>query len=158
MRLSDAIEMGRVLVRPYAGMILYTPYEIEMGCALGMAGRAANVYREGQTVNGTAMSDIWREWPWTILVSFDMPFADVCACAHVCSGRLDGRLLMATQVIAHLFDQHVCGHEMTLDQLIEWVRGVEPREDAAGASEPDAGALTPDDLRETGVEALAVLR
>jgi hypothetical protein len=112
MRLSDAIAMGRMLVPEQRRFVLG-------GCAFGMALKACGAE--------LLYEEVKRLWPWTAekqeieppcgcVASFVYPAAD------------------ASAAIFHLFDNHVRGNPnifrpWTLDQLIDWVRSVEPAED-----------------------------
>jgi hypothetical protein len=128
MRLSDAIALGRTLIIP-----VQNPSRVDersgKGCALSMA------------VNSVRGCGSWtlayREiWPW-LCKSFAFP----CDCKD---GAHDHDL--AAGVIAHLFDQHIMNEHgltysrWTLDQLIDWVRSVEPAEE--GESECSTPATT----------------
>lgn len=98
MRLSDAIAMGRTLCEPKRATIY--------GCAMGMANHAIGGMIGYCTVE--------KAWPWIVNNLFVAP----CKC----SGTKNG-----AGVIIHLFDFHVMTlGDWTLDQLIDWVRSVEP--------------------------------
>lgn len=114
MRLSDAIATGRVLVEHKGGNIA--------GCAIGMAlasGGGADYMFQG-------LGDMWH---WTIQAVVDRP------CGN-CGGFFnndDGMMVMHgagfSGALAHMFDVHVMQEkDWTLDQLIDWVRSVEPNE------------------------------
>lgn len=107
MRLSDAIALGRVVIKPFRGRIFNSPTE---GCALGMG--LAGIGRHG---NGHSPA---IDWPW---LHKDAPLPCGCYCDDIDSFR----------VITHIFDDHImgiCSNRWTLDQLIDWVRSVEPNE------------------------------
>ena len=105
MRLSDAIALGRTLVNPMRGFLLDDAKK--NGCALGM----------GLMGCGSEKRNVAEEWPWTANWADSFP----CGCARTDS---------MGKVIAHIFDEHVCDkpQSWTLDQLIDWVRSVEPAE------------------------------
>jgi hypothetical protein len=125
MRLSTAIALGRTILRPAFGSFSNG----EEGCALGMAAEAANIETPDGQYIGKSFSGLW---PWMLRDTFDCP----CDCP-----RLDGRKAPPTETIIHLFDFHVMTlRDWTLDQLIDWVRLVEPQEAEAPPSVPDAVA------------------
>jgi len=114
MRLSDAIALGRTLLTPYAGVIEYNG----KGCAIGMGlkacGKSANVH--------DALTD--AGWGWT--GNFNIPHPMPCGCTRY---EVNIGMNHGGSLIAHLFDFHVFGkRDWTLDQLIDWVRSVEPAE------------------------------
>jgi hypothetical protein len=110
MRLSEAIALGRTLC-------ISTPYAQDDGagggCALGMGARAMNRKFLGS----------FSIAPDPVLhVPCDFP----CKCKDTRMGYFDGKLGGG---IAHIFNEHVHGDKSwTLDQLIDWVRSVEPAE------------------------------
>lgn len=108
MRLSDAIATGRCLVTDMKNNDLSK-------CALGMACLASGIpLFIGNVSNYAAVMDAW---PW---------LSNVQKCP-ACKLEIGG-----TQVIWHLFDVHVIFKQdgiLTLDQLIDWVRSVEPAEE-----------------------------
>lgn len=118
MRLSDAIALGRTLLRPKP----YITIRGDEGCALGMA-MAANGCRshEEGVAKATRMA-----WSWLNL----KPTVRPCPC-----NPEDDYVLSWAQsyqaYVAHIFNEHVCGaKDWTLDQLIDWVRANEPAEAA----------------------------
>jgi len=125
MKLSNAIATGRVLLRARAGIFVAG----NSGCALGMAYKAIGLARD--KITGYTMDDCYRAWPWTMQI-VTKPLCD-CAIGDHNIG----------QAITHLFDTHVMNpaewptewkvKAWTLDQLIDWVRSVEPAEDAPGS-------------------------
>ena len=119
MKLSNAMATGRVLLRARAGIFVAG----SSGCALGMAYKASGLTAQDKIV-GYTMNDCHHAWPWTRQSLKTVP----CTC-----GVEDYNL---GQAITHLFDVHVMDAAVrnvkawTLDQLIDWVRSVEPAEDA----------------------------
>ena len=122
MKLSDAIATGRVLLRARPGIFVAG----NSGCALGMAYKASGLVARDKTV-GYTMEDCFKAWPWTMQSLKTVP----CTC-----GIEDYN---PGQAITHLFDTHVMQPKewgvkaWTLDQLIDWVRSVEPAEDTPGS-------------------------
>lgn len=116
MRLSDAIGLGRTLVRVHrAGDI--------RGCALGMSflaigGNPADV--------GPNFESIKAEWPWLKERRFDPLYSPNNSSAN---------FIAYCKSVWLRFDDLVMGGGMTLDQLIDWVRSVEP-------PEPDAPQIS----------------
>lgn len=100
------------------------------GCALGMAGMVAGCetsrlkiafYQSGDHIPMyPAYEEICRVWPWLDGKKVTIP----CDCEYAGCSRHTG------MVIAHLFDKHVMSthKHWTLEQLIDWVRSVEPEE------------------------------
>lgn len=121
MRLSEAIALGRTLLNPVPGSLFAGE---DGGCAQGMALRCI-----GKKTTAESRLGIGDDWPWTLEVVGKFP----CECVE---GRpeifSDGWFPYADtrSAIAHLFDSHVMGRhqDWTLDQLIDWVRSVEPAE------------------------------
>src|SRR6266576_6207500 len=117
MKLSNAIATGRVLLRAHAGIFVAG----DSGCALGMAYKASGLVAESKIV-GYTMNDCFKAWPWTM----QLPKTPPCGC--------DIGDYNLGQAITHLFDTHVMQagawkvEAWTLDQLIDWVRSVEPAE------------------------------
>jgi hypothetical protein len=84
--------------------------------------------------NGTLLKghNVYKSWPWVSKPLLNLP----CGCLHK-DDFADG----ANGTIAHLFDRHVFEKcDWTLDQLIDWVRSVEPQEAEAPPSVPEAVA------------------
>ena len=122
MRLSDAIATGRVAVIPRGGMFLFGDGS---GCALGMAGVAAGLLSLNRIAGCGEIDKFFRQWPWTR----DLRFVPPCRCYGY------ERELGACQIIGHTFDEHVITRDWTLDQLIDWVRSVEPAEPESAIAE-----------------------
>ena len=117
MRLSQAILLGSTLLRPVAGDL-----ELPGDCgALGMAERAVGAG--------------WSYWPWLLTMRLAAP----CRCPF--------QPLPAAWVVTHLFGCHVAEEFLdsfrnkgwvrsddrwTLEQLVDWVRSVEPAEAETG--------------------------
>jgi len=122
MKLSDAMATGRVLLHARAGIFVAG----NSGCALGMAYKACGLTAQDKIV-GYTMNDCFDAWPWTM----QLPKTPPCGC--------DIGDYNLGQAITHLFDTHVMKpaefkvEAWTLDQLIDWVRSVEPAEDAPGS-------------------------
>lgn len=114
MRISDALALGRYLIKPLAGIRLSS--DGTQGCAWGMIETAApSTY--GKLLNRG------------IITSAILP----CDCATpliIGNGMLrESRSMFCnlSQIIVHLFNYHVMTrHDWTMDQLIDWVRSVEP--------------------------------
>lgn len=131
MRLSDAIAMGRVLLKPKA----YVTIMDGEGCALGMAFAAIGVTSHKEAVKRCKTVP---EWKW---LGKTKPVLFPCYC-----NPAEDRILRYKDDyrgwIAHLFNEHVCGDKTwNLDQLIDWIRSVEPAEPSDSASQTsDAGS------------------
>jgi hypothetical protein len=138
MRLSDAIAMGRVLLKPVGG----TTFDADGkgGCAIGMALKA-----RGFDTRGLVFNPLAEYWDWTTGWPLGMMLPCGCHSEGYNSGNNVG------MVIAHIFDFHVMGgaHPLwTLDQLIDWVRSIEPTE----ATPSPSAALVANDARTEVVE------
>jgi hypothetical protein len=128
MRLSDAIAMGRVLIKLNPGLFL-DPF-CNQGCALGM-GLAA--------VDGRKVKDnqerIAELWPWT---------SDICPRGSRNENtRFCERWSYAHEIGAMAY--RVYEKLMSLDQLIDWVRSVEPEEihvDTTSVEEVEYASMT----------------
>jgi hypothetical protein len=92
-----------------------------ISCALGMAELAV-----GQpSIDATSLNNIYGLWRWTMFPAGECPLG--CLLSHS----------SIAQIIGHVFDYHVmtqAGYTpWTLDQLCDWVKTVEPEEDADAA-------------------------
>jgi hypothetical protein len=130
MKLSDAILLGSTLLAPQAGR-QYSA-ETQSGCALGMAAIATGcTYRRvpampGQESRTLGVEGVWGTWT---LERMRRP----CKCFFLFLPRK----MRVKDIIAHLFDCHVVTKKnWTLDQLVDWVRTVEPSEPAQPQPEP----------------------
>lgn len=130
MKLSDAILLGSTLLAPQAGR-QYSP-ETQSGCALGMAAIATGcTYRKVQNVPSQerrtlGVEGVWGTWTLEVV-------RRPCKCFFL----LVPRKLRIKEIIAHLFDYHVVTKKnWTLEQLVDWVRTVEPSEPAKPQPEP----------------------
>ena len=112
MRLSDAIALGRMILRPLGGTFNDGKGG---GCALGMAYMAAGLDPYKELFSAMQCEPGWK---WIENTLFVLP----CGCTGY-------NKLYALSTIVHLFDIHVMHlGDWTLDQLIDWVRSVEPPE------------------------------
>jgi hypothetical protein len=125
MKLSEAILLGSTVLAPKAGEQYFS--ETKAGCALGMAAVAKGcTFRPTTQFNqhdrrtlGT--EGIWGNW---VLALVNRP----CGCWRLVAPRR----MRIKDIIAHLFDYHVMVKKnWTLEQLVEWVKTVEPAEDAS---------------------------
>jgi hypothetical protein len=119
MRLSDAIATGRTLIHASSGLVFDVTGNF--GCAIGMALSARGVRRDLEPLTVDEYISLVPEWAWATFVQC---FTPPCTCAE--NSEVYSSVAIA---ITHLFDMHVFGHcDWTLDQLIDWVRSVEPEE------------------------------
>ncbi len=110
MRLSEAILLGSLLIKPRAGDLGEPGGS---GCALGMALEAMGKDRD--------YSEVPQQWPWTESRCTRLP----CGCWR--GWFFEYRVHHA---IGHLFDGHVFRRrDWTLARLAEWVASIEPAED-----------------------------
>lgn len=118
MKFSEAVLLGSTLLHPI-------PYNRNNGrgegCAIGMAEESGGVRRAEES------------WPW--LAKLAGPTDKYpCGClTHYPSSMgietysLLERLYAAR--VAHIFNEHVCKDKTwTLEQLVDWIRSVEPEE------------------------------
>lgn len=121
MRLSDAIMLGRMLLKPAP----YTTIFEGEGCALGMAFATLGCSTHEQAM-AKCKTDA-ANWKW-IAQKCALP----CDCTSDGFPKKHPKTGTYQCAIAHLFNEHVCGDEdWTLDQLIDWVRSVEPNDEAS---------------------------
>lgn len=108
MRISDALALGRTMLKPIAGHHI-TP-DGTHGCAWGMI----------QVAAPSEYGEMIRRGP-----SMKTP----CGCKMGYTGGMAWGPIHDNfvSVVVHLFNQHVMTEKnWTLDQLIDWVRTVEP--------------------------------
>jgi hypothetical protein len=124
MRLSEAIALGRTMLIP--GLNVFK--NRTKGCALEMAMAAIGSSRSWNSAEKT--------WPW---LNKERISPLPCACPERWY-----RVKQFKRCVIHIFNHVICG-EITFDQLIDWVRSVEPAEDvpiltdALAESEAQAG-------------------
>jgi hypothetical protein len=119
MRLSDSIALGRVL-KMHVPRVSRTP---EQGCVLQI-GLAAN----GIMQSCEPASEILRRYPWTrkntkCPICTDVAWLDDVA-----------------WILVHLNDEH----KWNLDQMIDWVRSIEPAELAESVSDINVEEAVPE--------------
>lgn len=129
-RLSTSIALGRTAVAPYIGSIFKTlemgEVDFSQGCALGMGLIGSG---EEITERFGLTKSIYVAWPW-----LNMQMPTPCGCTDTFRSNAFG-------VIGHIFDEHVMGDkDWTLDQLIDWVRSVEPPEPDELSTQPSTPA------------------
>ncbi len=123
MKLSDAILLGSTILAGQADG-QYFP-EAAKGCALGMAAIAKGCTfrrvrlpfppKDRRTLGAEG---VWGDWVVTVAPR-------PCQCWRWSAPRE----MRIKDIIAHLFDRHVMGKkDWTLDQLVAWVKTVEPHE------------------------------
>lgn len=118
MRLSDAIALGRTLIGSVKGRLFEKHGDGNLfGCALGMG--VAAVGRQEQAMERDQHEEVLSIWPW-LEISDLVPKCD-------CSEKMPHYRVNGFGLIAHMFDHHV-GVDMTMEQLIDYVRSVEPNE------------------------------
>ncbi len=120
MKLSEAILLGSTVLAPQAGKQYSS--ETKAGCALGMAAIANGCTfrpitqfdeRDRRTL-GT--EGVWGTWVITMV-------RRPCKCWRI----VVPREMRIKDIIAHIFDYHVMVKKnWTLEQLVEWVKTVEP--------------------------------
>ena len=133
MKLSDAILLGSTLLAPQAGR-QYSA-ETQSGCALGMAAIATGCsYRKVRNVpwqerRTLGVEGVWGSWTLEVVKR-------PCKCFFL----FVPRKMRVKDVIAHVFDYHVVRQKnWSLEQLVDWVRTVEPNEPAK--PQPEAPRL-----------------
>jgi len=134
MRLSDAIALGRTLCLPWEKGNRGTGFDRR--CALQLASLAANGGKD------------WLENLPAMQASFGykLTVAVPCGCRDEGEWPHDGNASLHRAVM-HMFNHHVCTlGDWTLDQLVDWVRSVEPpelEETANGDSAQTSAATNP---------------
>ncbi len=129
MRLSEAILLGSLVVKPARGILLQPCFDdTERGCALGMAAKAENL----AILDDNGLDPIYDHWPWTF---WEGPTCPVNSCFCL---RNNMAFKTVALFIAHIFDCHIRADnplslptlypEWTFEQLVDWVRSVEPAE------------------------------
>lgn len=118
MRLSEAILLGSMTARAIA----YSRHDDNGGaCALGMAENARGCSGFDAAENA---------YPW-------LRHHAQAPCGHKGHRQLSGPLRVPyyvpignySSVIAHIFNEHVCEDKTwTLEQLVDWIRSVEPQD------------------------------
>lgn len=131
MRLSEAILIGREVVKPRPG----TVYRVDdnSGCAIGMAVVGAGRKR----IDGQMMwLEFFEMWPWVYTI-VKCP----CQCPLGLGYHED-----VGSLIPHLFDQHVFGScDWTIEQIAHWIATIEPSEhNPQPASAAQQAALLPE--------------
>ena len=121
MKLSEAILLGSTLVKPVRGQ---SDDGNGGGCAYGMANRSSN---------STFANPAWGDWDHHTELS-QLP----CGCSlYKPMMGTDGNTfsswhgqIPAMHAIIHIFDQHVCDGDWTIERLAEWVASIEPPDPA----------------------------
>jgi hypothetical protein len=92
MRLSDAILLGSLVVKPETRVLLIKRHDVDYGCALGMAHKAAGLIQNWE--NQDSLASIYAHWPWTL-----KPLENLYGgqCGMLCRG------INAANFIAHMF-------------------------------------------------------
>jgi hypothetical protein len=106
-RLSEAIRMGSLLIEePRATDI--------NACAVTMACNAIGVQVESEPLAKDYYNHLLENWPWLQGKTVTCPFK-----------RYE---LTGTTIVWLPFDQYVMSGKMTIDQLADWIRSIEPEE------------------------------
>ena len=126
--LSVAILLGRhTIEHPNA-------CDIE-ACAIPMALNAVGISSAGEDVFDrliTPYHTLTDYWPWLCGKQIECPW---------CHTDIGGGAIMGAAVVFHPFDHHVSNGEITLEQMCDWIRSIEPAEEP-GAYQGDAGDET----------------
>jgi hypothetical protein len=132
MKLSEAIFLGRHLCTPQAAPVGAESCNDNVGCALTMASLAVGRKTDGAA---NAWQQAKEQWPW---LGRELPFETQCPAAHCPFG---GFIDDNEELVFHLFDYHVFeplpGYsKWTLEQLVDYVRSIEPDEQPCAALRP----------------------
>jgi hypothetical protein len=103
MKLSEAMMLGSTLVKMRAGDW--------NNCALGVAAQAAGISAQGRS------GPIYRKWPW---LEIRVEASEFFHASHILCP-----ILWITEIWARFDKLVVCG-EMTFEQLVDYVRSIEP--------------------------------
>lgn len=129
MRLSDAIAMGRTLMLPWVpGNHGCDENGNNRGCALMLASMAINGTNDFSCLafEHSAIQSV--RGSYFGYVKADLPCG--CTTGEWLDGEENLPTLQFHRAVMHVFNQHCAGDgSWTLDQLIDWVRSVEPEED-----------------------------
>ena len=124
MRMSDAIMLGSMMLKPFAGC---RDNGLGGGCALGMADVAAGGHYFCEST-----------YPWINNTKIGLP----CGCTGTVMGGPGNYPYysfgdeLVSQAIIHLFNYHVMTKkDWTLEQLVDWVRSVDPKEEEEKVNE-----------------------
>lgn len=141
MRLSDAIATGRMLLTPTLGV-----RELNGGgCAIGMAEVALGIEKTNKRLENV--------YPWLSNTIEDLPCGSDHFYIHenpylACFNPVTKPQVQSYScAIAHIFNVHVMRDKTwNLDQLIDWVRSVEPAEkeikETVSSKEPEYATVT----------------
>lgn len=130
MRLSEAIMLGRFTIdSPVQGDV--------SACAIAMALNAVGRYRDDSIVDWVspryqAMGELW---PWLD----DMKGKP---CPFNTKHGLLGTSEMCSGLVPHLFDYHVSLGTMTLEEMCDYIRSIEPAEAEAPPAEQPRETVT----------------
>ena len=111
MKLSEAILLGSTLVKPVRGQI---DDGNGGGCAYGMARRSSN---------STFANPAWGDWD--LHTDLYKPMMGTDGNTFSWYGQIPAR-----HAITHIFNQHVCDGDWTIERLAEWVASIEPPDPA----------------------------
>ena len=114
MRLSDAIALGRTLITFDPSVWANT--EKNCGCAVGMG--AAAIGKLSLLENDAHA--LWKYFP---ILAVNHPMPEIAVRKEIPAVRIGE--LMRTDFIVSVIARNVKDGSVTLDQLIDWVRGVE---------------------------------
>lgn len=120
MRDSEALLLGATMLRPIRGRFFNS--ERTEGCALGMIQAA----RGGRTIGAVPV------WMFTAMAELPCSCANLPEDALIMGGggfaqRKDS-FNEVISILVHLFNQHVCDGDWTIERLADWLRTVEPAE------------------------------
>jgi hypothetical protein len=107
MRLSEAIALGSLTMEKWKA------HDLDH-CALGMAANAVGCQRQYER--------IVDKWPWV------GQWRGICPILGCVAGNVYGTHPMIC-IIPHIFDEHVMAGNFTMEQLIDFVRSIEPAEE-----------------------------
>jgi hypothetical protein len=129
MRLSEAILLGSALVVPEKYGVLHKHNHVWSGCVYGMALFACGL----RTTRSDSAFKYLKQWTW----STEKPPSNPGLCE--CNPLSDELLSLGDYrgYIAHYFNEHVMQAVrpyMTIEELVDWVRSVEPSETDKGIS------------------------
>lgn len=143
MKLSEAVLLGSTIVKPRRGQEWARNGS---GCARGMALEAVGLRRK----KADQRTRFEEQWPWTKIklnVHRDGFFACGCSADYDPESSEEDRIMTFSDLIAHMFDAHVmlvpsdglvviaCSTKMTLDDLVAYIRTVEPKQRKADTKE-----------------------
>lgn len=115
MRAAEAVRLGSLVLKPLRGGGNFG--NNNFGCALEMANKAT----------GKRGIEVYNTFPWLEITETELPCNCVGPAYMLWLGNFQNeRPHKSKEVLVHLFNQHVCDGDWTIDRLCEWLDSVDP--------------------------------